>query len=169
MLSRLHIFKAPGLTGLCGVLLSTFGLLVSSLQAQSLPPFKVAVHDHAGIILLVAATTSDSDLVNLVNALHAARATGSFKAFFPPTTPGGSKGPYAAADVFVMSDPVWATPAHFEAFMDPPASSTPAQEKEFARRVRAYYLASVNAPDTGSIGYEDQDLGYKTPNYRKLF
>jgi hypothetical protein len=143
--------------------------LVGRLWAQNPPSFKVAVHGRDGVVLLVPASTTDSDLVNLLYALRAARKGGKLGAFFAPTTPGGSKGPYAAVEVFVMSDVAWATESHLRAYMHPPATGTPEAEKAFVNRVRAYYLYPLTGEEFGSIGHEDQDLRYKAPKYRRLF
>jgi hypothetical protein len=144
-------------------------VLVSRLWAQNPLSFKVAVHSTDGVVLLVPANATDSDLAKLLNALRTARKGGSLGTFFPPTTPGGSRGPYAAVQVFVMSDATWATAPRLKAFMKPPTSSISAAEKDFARRVRAYYLYPLTGQEFGSVGYEDQDIRYKTPNYKRLF
>ena len=144
-------------------------ILIGQLWAQNAPSFKVAVHSRDGVILLVSASTTDSELANLLNALRTAKKNGSLAGFFPPTTPGGSKGSYAAGQVFVMSDATWATASHLRAFINPPPAGTAEAEKEFARRVRAYYLHPLTGQEFGSIGYDDQDLPYKMPNYKRLF
>jgi hypothetical protein len=149
-------------TFICGVLLTCVA------WAQTQPTFRVAVSAPRGpVVLLVPPSATESDLANLVNLLHEAKKSGSFGKFFPPTTPGGSKGPYAAVEVFVMSDAAWATLAHVNAFMD--GNGSEASQREFARRVRAFYLSPLTGKEVGSIGYEDQDLRYKTPNYKQLF
>src|SRR2546421_12129995 len=110
-------------------------VLVGQLWAQNPPSFKVAVHSRDGVVLLLPASATDSDLANLLNALRTARKGGSLGTFFPPTTPGGSKGPYAAVQVFVMSDATWATTPRLKAFMNPRTSGTSEEERDFARRV----------------------------------
>jgi hypothetical protein len=143
-------------------------IFVGQLWAQDPPAFKVAVHSGDGrVVLLVPASATDSDLANLVNALRAAGKAGTLRNFFPPTTPRGSKGPYAAVEVFVMSDAAWATAPRLKAYMDPRTTSEAA--KAFASRVRAYYLYAIGGQEFGSVGYDSEDFRYKTPNYKRLF
>jgi hypothetical protein len=140
----------------------------SPAARQNLPAVKVAVGGGDGrVVLLVPARTTDAELVNLVNALRNARRDGSLVNFFPPTTPRGSSGPYGVVEAFVMSDAAWATAPRLRAFMDPHGSGEAANE--FGRRVRAYYLLPMGGQEYGSVGYEDPDTRYKTPNYKRLF
>lgn len=110
-----------------------------------------------------------ADLTKLVGALRTARATGSFNKFFPPTTPNGSHGPYAGVELFVMSDPGWATTPHLQSFMNPKTSEVSATEKEFGIRVRAqYFFTFIAKQEIGTIGFEDEGHLY-TARYKKLF
>jgi hypothetical protein len=138
--------------------------------SSDLVSFKVAARDSTGVILLVPASATEANLTNLVNALRTGRGKGTLGTFFPPTTPGGSKGPYAAAAVFVMSDPVWATTPRLKAFSNPTTSGISAAEKEFGKRVRAYYFFTAIAQfqEFGTLGYEDEGHQY-TATYKKLF
>ena len=141
---------------------------VSSSQTGTSAPsnlgFKVAVHNSTTVIFLVPPNPTEADLTKLVNALRTARANGSLAKFFPPTTSGGSKGPFAAVVVFVMSDPKWATPSQLASFVAEEPS-----EKEFGKRILASY-SFFSSPDqeSGTIGYEDHGHQY-TPKYKKLF
>jgi len=130
--------------------------------------FKLAARDSTAVILLVPASATEADLTDMVNALRTARGKGSLGTFFPPTTPGGSKGPYAA--VFVMSDPVWATTPRLKAFSNPTTSDISTAEKEFGKRVRAYYFFTtvIKFQESGTLGYEDEGHQYTT-RYKKLF
>jgi hypothetical protein len=66
-----------------------------------------------------------------------------------------------------MDDADWATAPRLKAYMNLRGSSQ--ADKEFARRIRAYYLHSLTGQEFGSIGYEDHDSRYTTPNYKRLF
>ena len=122
------------------------------------------------MILLVPASATEADLTNLVSAIRTARIKGTLATFFPPTTPKGSKGPYVAAAVFVMSDPGWATTPRLKAFSNPTTSGISAAEKEFGKRVRAYYFFTTPGQfqEFGTLGYEDEGHQY-TATYKKLF
>ncbi len=137
---------------------------------SNLVSFNVAARSSTAVILLVPASATEADLTNLVNALRTARGEGALRSFFPPTTPDGSKGPYVAGAVFVMSDPVWATTPRLNAFVNPMTSSISAVEKEFGKRVRAYYFFTMafEFQEAGTIGYESEGHQY-TATYKKLF
>jgi hypothetical protein len=141
-----------------------------------LPSFTMAVHDGVGqVIMLVPASATDAEVTNLIHAIRSAgkRSDGdSIRRFFPPTTPRGSRGPYGIIQLWVMSDAQWATPARLKMYLS--TDATAEYEREFANRVRAYYLHPIAGPEYGSIGFRVQGphhpgMEYKTPNYKQLF
>jgi hypothetical protein len=73
--------------------------------------------------------------------------------------------------LFVMSDPAWATVPRLKQFVEPPMNQISTAEKEFGKRVRAYYyFTGLMNPqqEMGALGYEDQ--GYKyTQTFKKWF
>src|SRR2546425_747145 len=77
--------------------------------ADTLPPFKVTGKYMTGLALLVPRGTADTDLKALVLALRRARRENSLDKLIPPTTKGGSRGPYAIVVVHVFDEPEWAT------------------------------------------------------------
>jgi hypothetical protein len=144
-------------------------LVSAPLRAENLPSFKVAARYLTATILLVPPNTTDADLTNLVNALRSARRGGSLAKFFPPTTPKAPKGPFTVVMLFVMSDTAWATIPRLKAFVDPSISQISAAEREFGRRVLAYYFFTGLAnQEFGTLGYEDEGHTY-TKNFKKLF
>src|SRR4051812_45755658 len=104
-------------------------LNATSARAEQLPAFKVAAQETTAVVLLVAPSTTDSGLTDLLNALRDARRSGTLQKLIPPTTPRGTKGRYAVVMLFVMSDPTYATRARLTAFVNPKASGVSATEK----------------------------------------
>ena len=71
--------------------------------------------------------------------------------------------------IYVMSDPTYATGARLTEFLNPKSSSIAPSEKEFGKRVLAYYYRSgVVNQEFGTLGYEDEGHQY-TSRYKKLF
>lgn len=134
----------------------------------TVPSFKVVGKDSAALSIVVPADITEAQLVALINGFRVARANGTLAKLIPPTTPNGSRGPYAAVEVFVFTDEVWATSARLRAFRNPQTSGISASEKAVGANIRGYYLHPLTGAEFGSIGYEDQ--GYKyTAIYKKLF
>ena len=94
----------------------------------------------------------------------------SLDSFLPRRRPLG-RGPYTVVMLFVMSDPAWATVPRLKQFVEPPMNQISTAEKEFGKRVRAYYyFTGLMNPqqEMGALGYEDQ--GYKyTQTFKKWF
>jgi hypothetical protein len=153
------------------VLLTVFSIRTDSAQppAEDFVSFQVTARYLTNVILLVPTDATEADLTKLVSALRSARAAGSFLKFFPPTTPNSSYGPYAGVELFIMSDPSWATTPRLQSFMAPKTNAISATEKEFGSRVRAhYFFTSVAKQEIGTIGFEDDGYMY-TARYKKLF
>jgi hypothetical protein len=140
-------------------------------QARTtVPDFKIVSTGFEGgrLSIVVPPDTTDAQLAALINRFRTARASGSLAQLIPPTTPRGNRGPYAAVEIFVFSDPAWATAARLNAFMHPTTRGITAGEKAFGAHIRAYYLAPLAGDEFGSIGYESD--GYKySADFRKLF
>ena len=134
----------------------------------TVPSFKVVGKDSAALSIVVPADVTEVQLVALMNSFRAARANGTLAKLIPPTTPNGSRGPYAAVEIFVFTDEAWPTSTRLHAFRNPQTSGISASEKAFGANIRAYYLHPLAGEEFGSISYEDQ--GYKyTAIYKKLF
>jgi len=134
--------------------------------ADTLPPFKVTGKYMTGLALLVPRGTADTDLKALVLALRRARRENSLDKLIPPTTKGGSRGPYAIVVVHVFDEPEWATSEALERCSKTKANSP--LESECGRHVRAYYFYAVTAAEEGSVGYAEGKRVF-TKVYEKLF
>jgi hypothetical protein len=138
-----------------------------------LPRFTVVGEDDPAVrVIVVDPTTSEDQLIALVNGFRAASAAGTMGQLLTPTTPKAPKGPYQVVWVLVMSDPQWATSQRAHKFFNPTEQPTSAFSKEYGKRVRAsYYYSAISRvkQEYGTIGFYDQDSGYTSPNYRKLF
>jgi hypothetical protein len=136
-----------------------------------LPAFKVVAKDiPTAVCVLVPPDTTDEQLASLVNAFRIARARGTLGTMIPPTTPRAPRGPFAAVTVFVMSDPQWATDRHLHEFINPTTTAVSRQEREFGKRILAYYFYTelFSTHEEGSLGYTDEGVKY-TKNYKRLF
>jgi hypothetical protein len=135
---------------------------------SNLASFKVAAQSSTAVAVLVPSKTTEEELTQLINGIRKARTDGSLSQMIPPTTPGGSRGPYAIVAVFVMSDPAWATTPHLKSFINP-TSAISAAEREFGKRILAYYyFTSLSNQEQGTIGYADEGHRYTT-TFKKLF
>ena len=121
------------------------------------------------LAIVVDPKTSDDQLAALINGLQAARVNGALGRFLPPTTPGAKGGAFETVQLFVMSDPEWATAARFKAFVYPPAAELSPAEEEFGSHIRAYYFYITQGNhEVGSIGYDENGDKFGTA-YQKLF
>ena len=78
-------------------------------------------------------------------------------------------GPYAIINLFVMSDAKWATQPRLREFINPSSSEISASEREFGKRILAYYFfTSLGNEEEGSLGYAAEDHKY-TAKYAQLF
>ena len=136
--------------------------------ALGLMPFKVAAQAGPAIALLVARNASDDDLTKLVRAIQKARSDGTLDKLIPATTPRGSRGPYAIVNLFVMSDPQWATEGRLKQFVNS-SSELSDFDREFGKRILAYYFyTSLGNDEEGSLGFATETHKY-TGKYAKLF
>ena len=134
--------------------------------ADPLPPFKVTGRYMTGLALLVSQGTTHTDLKALVLALRKARQENTLDKLIPPTTKGGTRGPYAIVVVHVFDEPEWATSEALQRCSRAKANSE--LESECGRHVRAYYFYAVTAPEEGSVGYAEGKRVF-TKVYEKLF
>ena len=142
---------------------------LQAAQPSSVPSFKQVGADENVRVVLVAPATTESQLVSLLNSLRAARTSGSLGKYFTPTTPKAPKGPFQILWVLVMSDAQWATSERAHQYFGSTMSPNPAFEKEYGKRVRACYYYSIGGEEHGTIGFQDDDSGFTSSNYRKVF
>jgi len=136
------------------------------------PAFTVAARDiPPALALLVDPAVTDAQLEALVNALRHARETGTLATMIPPTTPAAPNAPYGMVQIYVLSDPAYATDARLRAFVHPATTGDTLSpfEEAFGSRVRAFYFyIAQGGHEVGSIGLDEDGYRYGT-TYRKLF
>jgi hypothetical protein len=140
---------------------------IASVSADAAAPFKVTAQYRTNLALLVPSETQNEQLKNLVLALRKARQENKLGQLLPPTTPGGSKGPYGIVVVYVYSEPEWATVAALQKCVN--ASANTPLYVECGKHVRAHFFYGAQ-PETeeGSVGYAEGKQIY-TKHYQKLF
>ena len=138
-------------------------------QAASAVPFKVIGKEESSVVIVVPPATTEAQLVALVNAFRAARAAGTLATMIPPTTPGGSNGPYGGVQVFIFSDPAWASTARMHSFIFANTPKSTGSNKVFLEKIRAYYYyTSYGEHEVGYIGFTDMNEDTSS-TYRLLF
>jgi hypothetical protein len=105
-LKRLRIVVSYALFGFA----ATLGVAEGSTASDAVPPFKVSAQNANEVALLVDKHVTRAQLKTPVLALRKARQENQLGRLIAPTTPRGSRGPYAIVVVYVYSDPEWATP-----------------------------------------------------------
>jgi hypothetical protein len=126
--------------------------------------------------IVVPAQVTASQIVGLLKQFKQARLSGSLGTMLPATSPGHKLGDQAVADLYIFSDPKYATPevvgtlargAHAPGNLYPQAIPF----EEAMEQVRGHYRIDLNDtsnPDTGSIGFSD-DSGVHSKQYRRIF
>ena len=148
---------------------------VHSQPASSQPPipFKVVAKVGQALAILVAPNPTDAQLTALLNAFRAARANGTLAQLIPPTTPNARVGgPYNVVNVFVISDPAAGNNPMLDMFVNPKTNEISDNEKQWGKRILAYYFYSSLAPkdrqEQGTLGYMSE--GYLFTNrFKQLF
>ena len=155
-------------------------LNIGKAYSQDIPEFKVIGQYKTALSLLVPPSTKKDQLKKLVYAFKEARQNNTLSKMIPPTTPGGIKGQYAIIQIFIFSEPKWATEEILKKYLgaNPPLVYSDRYKKKSEKfvkqvtlHVRAYYWANPFGQEEGSIGISTE-IGYKkviTPNYEKLF
>ena len=143
---------------------------IASGASDGLPPFKVTAQHRTVLALLVPRETTNEQLKTLILTLRKARRENSLAQLLPPTTPGGSKGPYGIVVVYVYSEPEWATAGALQKCTN--ASANTPLYVECGRHVRAHYFyaaaAATSEHEEGMVGYAEGKRVY-TKDYQKLF
>jgi hypothetical protein len=150
-----------------------------SEEAETAPVmFSVAVtvSDMNAVGVLVPAQATNSQVAGLLKRFRDARLAGTLRNMLPPTTLGNKLGEHAVADIFVFSDPQYASPEAIKVLArgaHAPGEFYPqAIPFEVAmEQVRGHYRIDLNntsKPDTGSLGFAD-DSGVHSKHHRLLF
>ena len=126
--------------------------------------------------IVVPAQVTTSQIVGLLKQFKQARLDHRLTTMLPATSPGHKLGDQAVADLYIFSDPKYATPdvvgtlargAHAPGNLYPQAIPF----EEAMEHVRGHYRIDLNDtgnPDTGSIGFADES-GVRSKQYRRIF
>ncbi len=128
------------------------------------------------ITIVVPKQATDSQVAGLIYRFRKARLENALSRFVPPTTPSHTLGDHVIAEIYVFSDPSFASAeavevlargAHAPGHLYPQAIPF-----EIAmEHVRGHYRIDLNNtghPDTGSLGLTDES-GVHSKHYRPLF
>jgi hypothetical protein len=156
-----------------GILFASVLSLHAQPTAQPVIPFKVAAKVGQAMALLVAPNATDEQLTALLNAFRNARMKGTLAQLIPATTPNAKVGgPYNVVVAFVMADPAAGNNPMLDMFVNPKTSGISDNEKEWGKRILAYYWYSSIAPkggqEEGTLGYRSEGFLY-TKRYKKVF
>lgn len=128
------------------------------------------------ISVVVPAQVTASQVVGLLKQFKQARLNHSLGTMLPATSPGHKLGDQAVADLYIFSDPKYATSdvvgtlargAHAPGNLYPQVIPF----EEAMEQVRGHYRIDLNDtsnPDTGSIGFAD-DSGVHSKQYSRIF
>ena len=148
--------------------------LVATVSAlTAIPSFKVvAKYKGLGITyaVLVPENTSREQLKELILGFRNGRKDGSINKMIPPTTPKSKVGgDYNAIEIYVFSEPKWATEDKFKKWMESSLlrGEDKVFDKQYVNHIKAYYLYSFPSHEEGSIGYSGE--GMKSSYYERLF
>ena len=140
--------------------------------------FKVTatLPDVNAVCLVVPPQATDSQVAGLLKRLRASRLGNTLGEHIPPTTPGHKLGAHAVAEIYVFSDPAYATAeavrvlargAHAPGDLYPQAIPF----EDAMERVRGFYrvdLHDTSHPDKASLGFADES-GVHSKHYRSIF
>jgi hypothetical protein len=140
--------------------------------------FRVAetVPDMNAVGIVVPPEATTSQIAALLKRFRQARLANTLSELIPPTTPGHALGPHAVADIYIFSDPKYATAdairvlargAHAPGELYPQAVPFEVAMEQ----VRGHYRIDLNDmgnPDRGSLGFADES-GVHSKHYRRIF
>jgi hypothetical protein len=134
------------------------------------------IPDVNAISIVVPSQATTSQVIGLLKRFRDARLNNTLSDLLPPTTPGHKLGPHSIADIYIFSDPKYATPdavhvlargAHAPGELYPQAIPF-----EIAmEQVRGHYRIDLNDtgnPDRATLGFADES-GVHSKQYRRLF
>lgn len=137
---------------------------------------KATVKEYNAIGVLVPPQATDSQVAALLKRFRRARLDNTLVTLLPPTTPKHKLGDHAVADIYIFSDPKYATAeaigvlsrgAHAPGELYP--NAVPFEVA--MEHVRGHYRIDLNDtghPDKGSIGFADES-GVHSKHFRALF
>ena len=128
------------------------------------------------VSIVVPAQVTTSQVVGLLKQFKQARLNQTLSGMVPATSPGHKLGDQAVADLYIFSNPKYATAevvgtlargAHAPGNLYPQAIPF----EEAMEQVRGHYRIDLNDtsnPDTGAIGFADES-GVHSKQYRRIF
>ncbi|MBI5855101.1 MAG: hypothetical protein HZB35_07715 [Nitrospirae bacterium] len=137
---------------------------------------KTTLPDVNAVSLVVPPQATDSQVAGLLKRLRTSRLNNTIGEHIPPTTPGHKLGAHAVAEIYVFSDPAYATAeavrvlargAHAPGDLYPQAIPF----EDAMERVRGFYrvdLHDTSHPDKASLGFADES-GVHSKQYRSIF
>ncbi len=121
--------------------------------------------------IVVPKGTSQQQMINLIYEFKKARDENYLSKYFPPTTPGSSRGDYAVIYIYVFSDKNNASNTLLGKYIVGSAYGETEKkfEQEYAENVSAFYMYNfVDNKEFGCLGLRDIDVN-PTKKYKKLF
>jgi len=145
-----------------------FALLIApleSVQSVEMPKFKIIWKMGSTYGILVDRKLSDGQISKMIYELREIRKRKEFHKFFPVTTPGLTD-KYAMFQIWIFSDPQWATDKLAEDYVNGRMSKQ--VEQEYINNIRGYYCWQSNVNfEKGEVGYSEGKL--QSRNYKQLF
>jgi hypothetical protein len=158
---------------------TTPGMTTGTPSAPHVTSRAVAVlPEYNAVAVLVPPDTTDAQIAQLLQRFKKARQDETLTQYIPPTTKGDKLGPHAIADIYVFSEPEWATTDTLLTLARGPHSPPDPRKESGATfteaigRVRGHYVINLHEAerrDRASIGYADEDGQTHGPNYKELF
>ncbi|GJL56513.1 MAG: hypothetical protein NPIRA02_36450 [Nitrospirales bacterium] len=151
----------------------------TSFSSDVVPIFKTktTIPEMNIINLTVPPATTDSQIVALLHHLKDARINNTLANVLPPTTPGDDLGEFAIAEIYIFSEPEYAVPeatevlsrgAHAPGTLYP--SSIPFEVA--MEHVRGHYSINLHnrtTPETGTLGFGEDETGVYSKQFQKIF
>jgi hypothetical protein len=149
------------------------------ISTDLIPTFEATgtIADMKAITLLVPPSTTDSQVVALLQYLQKARLDNSLGTILPPTTPEDKLGEFAIADIYIFSDEQYAGTESAKALgrgAHAPGEFYPNSiPYEVAmEHVRGHYaidLYNKNVPEHASLGFGEDATGVYSKRYQRIF
>jgi len=119
--------------------------------------------------VLVPKNINREQLKNLIFEFRKAREEGSLSKMIPSTTLDNLRVDYNGVEIYVFSEPSWATESKFKKWMESSLLGAEAKvlDKQYVNHIKAYYFYSFPLDEEGFIGFSGE--GVKSSDYESLF
>ncbi len=152
---------------------------IKEARSAPVPPFTVTAHVESmkAVGLVVPAQTTDSQIIALLHHIRDLQKQRSLSIHLPATTPGHDLGDFAVADVYVFSDPRYATAEAVRVLSVGARAPGDFYQRtmpyeQAMEQVRGHYavdLTGQGRPDHASLGFGEVATGLYSKRYRPLF